>query len=107
MSPRQDMLFGTQAGLRAPSSAMDGSPAQRAALDALLRRVRALEETEAYRDMCAAADARVRATAAAAGAGSPSAGGNRPAATGEAQGRSSGSAAVQASPTSEQRVAAS
>lgn len=61
MSPRRDMTFGAQAGLRAPTSSMDGSREQRAALDAQLRRVRALESTEAYREMCAAADARRRA----------------------------------------------
>lgn len=149
---------------------MDGSREQRATLDAQLCRVRALEETDLYREMCAAADERNRsqsalpkdgvgrpveptpaeaayrargrthgliatyqngcrcdecragaakaratarakykakapakapASAAAAGSGFPSAVGDRPAAAAEAQGRSPGSAAVQAPPTSE------
>ena len=95
----------------------DGSPAQEAALELQLRTLRSLEATELYQDLCAAADARrraeealprqqngkllARASAPAAGLESPSAGGNRPAASGAAQGRSPGSAAVQAPPTSE------
>jgi hypothetical protein len=61
VSPRRDLTFGAQAGLRAPTSSMDGSREQRAALDAQLRSVRALEPGSVYREMCAAADARRRA----------------------------------------------
>lgn len=56
MSPRRDMTFGAQAGLRAPTSSMDGSREQRAALDAHLRRVRTLEATSTYQEMRASAD---------------------------------------------------
>ena len=96
-----------------------GRSPQAAALRRQLAGLAALEKTETYQEMCAAATERrraddalprqqngkllARATAVAAGSGSPSAVGDRPAATGAAQGRGSlGSARpVQAAPTSE------
>ena len=58
MSPRQDMVFGAQAGLRAPTSAKDGSPGERAILNRQLRKLAQWEaEDETYKEMLAAAEA--------------------------------------------------
>lgn len=67
MSPRRDLTFGSQAGLRAPAGSKDGSPEQRALVDAQMRRLRSYEDAGdtsetavVYRELLAAADLRVR-----------------------------------------------
>jgi len=74
VSPRRDLTFGVQAGLRAPSTSRDGSAEQRVLVDSQLRRLRSWEDpanqdpvARVYRWMCFRADAAVALRSTAAG----------------------------------------